>query len=198
MINNDIGLRAITEADLSFLQELISDPTDEGSFMWQGFRDPNEWQKRWNAHGLIRDDGGVVLIRSDDKPAGYISWDQNHWFGRPCWTLGIQLARAVRNRGIGTIAHKLLVEYLFATTLPDRIEAYTEAVNTAECRALEKAGFTLEGALRSAGFRAGERRDGVLYSVLRAEHHPRPDDKSRAEHDRAQVASDHGNSAPRP
>jgi len=196
--NNDVVLRAITEEDLPFLQELISDPGDEGSFMWQGFRDPHEWHKRWNAQGLIRDNSGVVLVCSEDKPAGYIDWDHNHWFGRPCWTLGIQLARAARNRGIGTVAHKLLVEYLFATTLPNRIEAYTEVANTAERRALEKAGFTLEGTLRSTCFRAGEWHDGVLYSVLRAEHQPTPDDGSTVPHDRAQVASDHGNSAPRP
>lgn len=175
MINNDVVLRAITEADLAFLQELISDPADEGSFMWQGFRDPNEWQKRWNAQGLIRNNGGVVLVSSGDKPAGFISWDENHWFGRPCWTLGVQLARAARNRGIGTDAHKLLVGYLFATTLPNRIEAYTEVANTAESRALDKAGFTIEGTLRSTCFRAGEWRDGALYSVLRGECQPQAD-----------------------
>jgi hypothetical protein len=40
--SDDIVLRAIGEADLSFLQNVISDPEDEGSFMWQGFRDPHE------------------------------------------------------------------------------------------------------------------------------------------------------------
>jgi len=164
--------------------------------MWQGFRDPHEWQKRWNAGGLIRDNGGVVLISSEDKPAGSIGWDQSHWFGRPCWTVGIQLARAARNRGIGTVAHKLLVEYLFATTLPNRIEAYTEVANTAERRALEKAGFTIEGTLRSTCFRAGEWHDAVLYSVLHAEHQHNANDGSPALDGRAQLASDHSTSAP--
>jgi hypothetical protein len=30
----DVALRAIGEEDLSFLQDLITDPADEGSFMW--------------------------------------------------------------------------------------------------------------------------------------------------------------------
>jgi len=196
VINNDVVLRAITDADLPFLQELISDPADEDSFMWQGFRDPHEWQKRWNAQGLIRDNSGVVLISSEDKPAGSIAWDQSHWFGLPCWTLGIQLARAARNRGIGTVAHTLLVEYLFATTLPNRIEAYTAVNNTAERRALEKAGFTIEGTLRSTCFRAGQWHDAVLYSVLRTEHQHKPDPGSPALADRALLELDHSTSAP--
>jgi RimJ/RimL family protein N-acetyltransferase len=164
---DDVALRAIAESDLTFLQHLISDPADEGSFMWQGFRDPHEWQKRWNAQGLIRDNGGTVLVTTEGEAAGCISWSENHWFGRPCWSIGIQLARPVRRRGIGTRAHELLVDYLFATTLYNRIEAYTEADNTAERRTLEKTGFSLEGTLRSTSFRAGEWHDAVLYSTVR-------------------------------
>jgi ribosomal-protein-alanine N-acetyltransferase len=41
-----------------------------------------------------------------------------------------------------------------------------------EQRALEKAGFTLEGVIRAAEFRAGQWRDGYLYSRLRTDHDP--------------------------
>ncbi|MFE9450159.1 GNAT family N-acetyltransferase [Streptomyces sp. NPDC006739] len=41
--------------------------------------------------------------------------------------------------------------------------------NIAEQRALEWAGFTREGILRGACFRAGAWHDMVMYSVLRAE-----------------------------
>ncbi|MGI3201592.1 GNAT family N-acetyltransferase [Streptomyces sp. GLT-R25] len=68
---------------------------------------------------------------------------------------------------MGTRAQRLLVEYLFAHTQVVRIEADTEVENIAEQRALEKAGFTREGVLRSVGFRDGRWRDGVRYSVLR-------------------------------
>ncbi|MGR6913746.1 GNAT family N-acetyltransferase [[Actinomadura] parvosata] len=34
---------------------------------------------------------------------------------------------------------------------------------------MEKAGFTREGVLRGAGCRAGQWRDGVLYSMIRAD-----------------------------
>lgn len=168
MVDDEVVLRPICEEDLPFLQSLISDPEDAGSFMWQGFRDVREWRQRWEAsRSLIGEGGGAVLVVSGEEPAGFLSWDQHQWFGRSCWSLGIQLARGLRGRGIGTRAHELIVSYLFAGTLLNRIEAYTEIDNMAERRALEKSGFTAEGTLRSVCFRDGQWRDGVLYSIIR-------------------------------
>lgn len=168
MAADDVSLRAVREDDLDFLQELISDPADAGSFMWQGFRDTREWRRRWEAtSSFVRDSGGDVMIVSGDRRSGILSWSQDQWFGRPCWSLGIQLARSIRNQGIGTRAHQLIVDYLFGQTLPDRIEAYTEVENTAERRALERSGFALEGTLRHVCFRDGLWHDGVLYSIIR-------------------------------
>ncbi len=48
-----------------------------------------------------------------------------------------------------------------------RIQAATHPENLAEQKALEKAGFTLEGVIRACEFRAGKYRDGYLYSRLR-------------------------------
>jgi RimJ/RimL family protein N-acetyltransferase len=162
-----VELRAITEDDLVFLQGLISDPEEAGAFMWQGFRDPQEWRRRFGAGGLVGERGGVVLVVVGGEPAGFVSWDQNQWFGRPCWSLGVQLSQGTRGRGIGTEVHQQIVSYLFAQTVLDRIEAYTDADNVAERRALEKSGFELEGTLRRVSFRAGQWHDGVLYSVIR-------------------------------
>jgi len=165
-----VSLRAVREDDLSFLQQLISDPDDAGSFMWQGFRDTREWRKRWEATpSLVGNSGGEVMIIAADDRAGLMSWSQDQWFGRPCWSLGIHLARSMRRQGIGTRAHQLIVDYLFRQTLPDRIEAYTEVENIAERRALERSGFALEGTLRHVGFRDGRWRDGMLYSIIRGQ-----------------------------
>jgi RimJ/RimL family protein N-acetyltransferase len=61
------------------------------------------------------------------------------------------------------------VDYLFRHSQAERIQADTEADNIAEQRALEKAGFTREGVLRSVAWRDGRWRDGVMYSVIRSE-----------------------------
>ena len=73
-------------------------------------------------------------------------------------------AKALRDE-----AQRLLVRYLFAHTQVNRVQALTEATNTAEQWALQKAGFTREGVLRGYGFRDGAWRDAVIYSVLRHE-----------------------------
>jgi RimJ/RimL family protein N-acetyltransferase len=86
-----------------------------------------------------------------------------------CWAIGIGLAAEFRGRGYGSEAQRRLVRYLFAHTQVNRIEATTEITNVGEQRALEKAGFTREGVLRGATFRAGRWHDQVVYSVLRDE-----------------------------
>ena len=55
-----------------------------------------------------------------------------------------------------------------------RIEASTETANLAERRALEKAGFTAEGVARAIGWRDGQWRDGITYSLLRTDPAPLP------------------------
>jgi RimJ/RimL family protein N-acetyltransferase len=73
---------------------------------------------------------------------------------------------------IGTQAQRLLARYLFAHTTAHRIMASTEVANLAERRALEKIGFTAEGASRGTGWRDGQWRDGVTYSLLRTDPSP--------------------------
>ena len=57
--------------------------------------------------------------------------------------------------------------YLFRHTPAQRIQAGTQPENIAEQKSLIKAGFHREGVIRAAECRAGEWRDGVLFSRLR-------------------------------
>jgi RimJ/RimL family protein N-acetyltransferase len=57
----------------------------------------------------------------------------------------------------------------------DVTQAGTHAENLAEQRSLEKAGFQLEGVIRACEFRAGQWRDGYLYSRLRDDPSPLSD-----------------------
>lgn len=164
---SEVSLRPINEDDLPFLQGVTDGTDDPNPFMSRGLVDPRNWRRRWDAGELIGDNGGVVLIVDHGERAGFISWAAQQWFGQKCWSLGIHLASSMRGQGVGTAAHRLLVEYLFGRDPVNRIEAYTDAENHAERRVLAKAGFTLEGTLRSAYFRDGQWRDGVLYSVVR-------------------------------
>ncbi|MGH3448050.1 MAG: GNAT family N-acetyltransferase [Nocardioidaceae bacterium] len=168
---DDVRLRPIVEDDLAFLQGLDGDPDQAGPFMWFGFHDPREWRRRWDTGcPLIDDNGGRLVVLARGERAGKVSWRCRHWFGTWCWSVGIGLAPHLRGHGYGTRAHVLVVDYLFAHTQANRIEAHTETENAAERQALHKAGFTREGTLQGACFRDGHWRDGALYAITRADH----------------------------
>ncbi len=83
-------------------------------------------------------------------------------------SIGIALRADARGRGIGAVAQGLLAAALHRAGV-HRVEASTDVANTAEQRALERAGFHREGVLRGAQVRADGRHDLVLYACLPGE-----------------------------
>ncbi len=113
-----------------------------------------------------------VLDEATGDLLGGVSWHAVDYGGTvscSAWNIGIGLLPAARGRGVGTLAQRLLVEHLFATTELDRVEASTDVENVAERRALEKAGFRREGTLRGAQLRGGVRRDLAQYGLVRGD-----------------------------
>ena len=87
--------------------------------------------------------------------------------GSRALNVGLSLIPDARGHGFGTEAQRLLAALLFRLFDIERIEASTDVENIAEQRSLEKAGFTREGILRRAQWRAGAHHDLVSYSILR-------------------------------
>jgi len=167
--DHEVRLRPVLgEDDLAVLDRL-DNPADFGELAWQGYRDPGRFRRRWADNGLLGDDGGFLLIVRGDDPVGLVEWSKVPAGGSYFWSFGISLFADSRGKGYGTIAQRLLAEYLFAHTPVERIEATTAVNNIAEQRSLEKAGFTREGVLRRAWFRHGRHRDAVVYGILRDE-----------------------------
>jgi RimJ/RimL family protein N-acetyltransferase len=83
--------------------------------------------------------------------------------------VGIELLPEARGQGFGAEAQRALADWLFETTSVNRVQAETDIENLAEARSLEKAGFTRDGVLRGAQFRAGAYHDLVVYSRLRSD-----------------------------
>lgn len=148
----------------------MNDPEATGEYEWFGWQDRWRYARLWERNGLLDDDGGVLTVRRQDETIGFVAWSK-HVTARTsfCWDMGIALLPEARGRGYGTDAQRQLVRYLFAHTQVNRIEAGTNVDNVAEQRALEKVGFTREGVMRGAAYQGGRWRDGVIYSVLRAE-----------------------------
>ena len=86
--------------------------------------------------------------------------------GSRALSIGISLVDEHRGRGIGPVAQRLLAEQLHDRGVV-RVEAATDVDNVAEQRALERAGFRLEGILRGAQARRDGRHDLQVWSHLR-------------------------------
>jgi RimJ/RimL family protein N-acetyltransferase len=169
-MGTELTLRPVQESDLAILERLTQDPDSTGEFAWFGWHDPNRFRRGWAENGLLGDDGGTLIVARGEERLGLVSWSSRRTARRSyCFVMGIAMLPESRGHGYGTEAHRLRSRYLFAHTTVHRIEADTEVGNAAECRALEKAGFTREGVMRGFGWRDGAWRDGVTYSILRTD-----------------------------
>lgn len=170
VVNADLRLRPVAEDDLALLERLFGDPAATGEHEWRGWLDSRWLRRQWDDNGMLSEDGGTLMVTVGEDAVGVVTWGKRQTgFRSCCWTIGITLAPEARGLGHGAAAQRLLGRYLFSHTQVTRIQAETEVSNRAEQRALEKAGFSREGVLRSIDFRAGKWRDGVLYSILRHE-----------------------------
>ncbi|MGA5417915.1 GNAT family N-acetyltransferase [Streptomyces pseudogriseolus] len=171
-MTGEVSLRPVTPGDLDLFEREFTAEDGTGPFQWFGFTSPHRLRERFTRDGLLGREGGMLTVTASGTAAGRVEWFTSAW-GRPdtssCWTVAIGLFPAARGRGTGTAAQRRLVRYLFAHTRAERVQAFTDHANIAEQRALEKAGFTREGTVRSAQWRAGRWHDQVLYSVLRTD-----------------------------
>lgn len=139
---------------------------------FMGFIGGDDLQHGFAEHGWLTEDWGRLVVERGSQPIGGVSWHAERYGGNAAskaLNIGILLDAAHRGHGYGTVAQRLLADYLFSTYAVHRLEAGTDVDNLAEQRSLEKAGFTREGVLRGAQWRAGGYRDLVLYSRLRGE-----------------------------
>jgi RimJ/RimL family protein N-acetyltransferase len=170
---NLVRLRDCSLADADMLDDWNTN-RDIGGYNDFGPRDPVP--RDVLARGPLRNErNGTLIVEriADDKPVGTVGWRLVTVYGpspmSDAMQIGIELVPGARGQGLGVEAQRLVADYLFASTHVARVEASTDSNNLAEQRALEKAGYVREGAMRSAQFRGGEYHDLVYYSRLRAD-----------------------------
>jgi ribosomal-protein-alanine N-acetyltransferase len=103
-------------------------------------------------------DGGAVggigfRIQSDVERIGA---EIGYWLGEKYW-----------GRGIATAAVRTVTEHAMSAHDLVRVFALPFAYNRASARVLEKAGFSLEGVLRSSAIKDGRVVDQLLYARIR-------------------------------
>ena len=161
---DDLPIFAIRANDIAFLTE----------FNFFGLHQQNGLERHFQENGLLSQEYGtlVVVTHDSDQVVGDVSYRQVRYGpgnASIAYNIGIVLAPEHRGKNYGVEAQQLLAEYLFSVYPIMRIEASTDTTNSAEMRALEKAGFTREGVLRKAQWRNGDWHDLVIYSKLRGE-----------------------------
>jgi [ribosomal protein S5]-alanine N-acetyltransferase len=165
----NVCLRPVEERDLDSMGRIDTEPALSEPFEWRGFRDSRTRRRRWEKDGYLGDDDSLLVVTlAEGTFAGVVVWRPVDTSGpRGCFNIGILLLPEHRSKGLGTAVQRMLADYLFSTTLANRVEATTEVDNLAEQRALERAGFQREGVMRGRGFVRGQWRDGVMYARLR-------------------------------
>jgi RimJ/RimL family protein N-acetyltransferase len=86
--------------------------------------------------------------------------------------LGYLVAPAARGRGAGTEMLRQLTSWAFAEGDALRVTLIINVTNVASQRVAERAGYTLEGVLRSVYFKQGRRSDVQLWSRLPSDPEP--------------------------
>lgn len=172
LIGEKVSLRPVTAADLDLLEAWANDPAINGEYNTFALRPNGQIPRAFAETGFLSDAHGELIVSTQrGETAGDVSYRPiSHGpSGSRAYQIGITLAPQHRGQGYGTEAQRLLAAYLFATYPIERVEAETDVTNTAEQRALERAGFTREGVLRRAQWRNGSWHDLMLYSKLRGE-----------------------------
>lgn len=168
-----ITLRQVRSSDLDALYAAHADIRSRGAFFPLGVQSEPAFQKTFADGGLWQKDEGMLLIGTPEGDvAGHIE------FYRPvaywdAWELSYQLYDSrFAGKGYTSEAVQLMVDYLFATKKPNRIQLAVVPENAASRRVAEKCGFTLEGTARGAFFNDGRSQDLLIFSLLRDD--PRP------------------------
>jgi [ribosomal protein S5]-alanine N-acetyltransferase len=108
----------------------------------------------------------MFAIATFEEAIGGIGFSPNQDVHRLTAELGYWLAEPYWGRGIMTEAVTKLTDYALEQFGLMRVYAEPYAPNTASCRVLEKAGYTLEGRLRNSVIKDGHILDQFMYARL--------------------------------
>ena len=170
--DGSIRLRLRADADTPAVIEACRDPE---VVRWT--RVPDDYDERaaeeWvSESNRQRERGdGMHLVIADASSDAFLGSIGIHRINRDegrC-DIGYFLAPWARGRGVMTGAVRLLSRWVFETLPVERIEITIEPGNVASRAVAKRAGYELDGILRSHTVIKGTRRDMAMYSLLRGE-----------------------------
>jgi RimJ/RimL family protein N-acetyltransferase len=168
-----VRIREATLADAAVFDTRDADPATRGEFNDLDQPSPKPLADQLaNGKRMVGPERGRLFVEriEDGAVIGDVGWHPVMYGPNEqsrALNIGIALYPDARGHGFGTEAQRLLAELLLEQFAVERVEASTDVDNIAEQRSLDKAGFTREGVIRRAQYRAGAHHDLVGYSFVR-------------------------------
>ncbi len=173
ILGDGLRLRAIERADLPTIVTWLNDPDvrDQlAAYLPMSMAAEERWFEKLPERPREQQPLAIEVQSAETwKLVGTCGLHDLDWRTRSA-ELGIMIGEKREwNKGYGTQAVALLVQFVFETLNLHRVSLYVYADNARAIRAYEKAGFVLEGRLRDGEFRHGVYRDVLMMSILRPE-----------------------------
>ena len=168
----DIRLRAFSKDDLPRIRDLIND-WEVRRNLFGGIPFPNrlEDEEKWyNSFNPIDSAHYSFAIerKEDDLLMGSCGIAERDLKNRVT-TLGIFLGKEFTEKGYGTEALRILVDFCFNEVNSNKVKLCVYEFNKRAQRCYHKVGFQQEGTLRQEIFREGRYWDVYLMGILREE-----------------------------
>ncbi|KLO21664.1 acetyltransferase [Marinitoga sp. 1197] len=167
-----IRLRAYSKDDIANILEYIND-FDVKKYLMPGiplpfrYEDELKWYEKLNP--MKADNYSFAIERKEDNKyiggCGIVSVDWKN----SVTTVGIFLGKPFWNKGYGTDAMKVLINFIFNEMNVNKVKLHVFSFNKRAIKSYEKVGFKIEGILREEIFREGKYHDEIIMGLLRNE-----------------------------
>jgi len=168
----NIYLRSTKAVDAKYFLKWTQDPNTIKYSLWdfQTPKDKNDFVEYINKSKLEKRRISLMICDlKSNKPIGEIGFSSIDLVNRRGRTFTLIGDTNYRNRGIGTEAKSLLLEYGFNTLNLNRVYCSVTSDNKDWINSLQKLGFKIEGLEKEASFRDGEYRDKMMLGLVKAD-----------------------------
>lgn len=163
---NKVTLRDLTVEDLDAFMKWARDEEVTRSLMWDYYKSKDDAQAFLK--NIAESHPWFKAICLGDQVIGSITLDKGKGHHSCKAELGYVIAKAHWSKGYATKAIKQVLQSGFDDLGIVRIEALVDPENLSSVRALEKAGFTLEGRLKNCIVHKGTVKDRFVFSCVRS------------------------------
>jgi RimJ/RimL family protein N-acetyltransferase len=166
-----VCLRGVRREDMSAYQRWLDNPMVT-EYLEMGWRPSTDLDLESAYSSLVGDANNVAFVvvdRESQKPVGVCGLYLISWIARRAQFNILMGEPWSWDRGIGTEALTLLLDYGFNRLNLESVNLGVNCENRRAIRSYEKAGFIVEGQRRKFIYRNGRHYDMIVMSILREE-----------------------------